>query len=386
MKKKLIHGISHDREMVHKIWLTMRLIVFLFFVSLLHVSASVYSQKTKLNLKVDNVTLQQVFKAIQDQSEFDFFYKNEQIPSDTRVSIEFKNEAVEVILNNVLQGTGLGYHVLDKDIVISTNVISKNETGQQQKSVTGKVTDQTGASVPGASVIIKGTTTGVVTDNNGNYSLVNIPENAVLQFSFVGMKTQEFAVGNKTTINAVLAEETIGIEEVVAVGYGTMKKTDLTGSVSSVNSGKLTQRAITSMEQGLQGRMAGVQVTQPSGAPGASAIVRVRGTNSIQYGNDPLYVVDGFPLANGISFINPNDIETMTVLKDASATAIYGSRGANGVILVTTKKGTSGKTIVSFESYYGIQDVTKKSRIVKCKRMGNCSTHILAAFPGWCSA
>jgi hypothetical protein len=182
MKKKLIKGISPDRGKVRKIWMTMRIIIFLFFVSLMHVSASVYSQKTRLNIKVENATLQQVFKAIQEQSEFDFFYKNEQIPADTRVSANYKNEAIEVILNEILDKTGLTYHVLDKDIVISTREIAGNQNAQQQNIIKGKVTDGSGATLPGASVVVKGTTNGTITNVDGVYSLSNVPPNATIIF------------------------------------------------------------------------------------------------------------------------------------------------------------------------------------------------------------
>ncbi|MDO9040340.1 MAG: carboxypeptidase-like regulatory domain-containing protein, partial [Bacteroidota bacterium] len=308
MKKKLIRGISLDREKVRKIWMTMRLIVLLFFVSLIHVSASVYSQKTKLNIRVENATLQQVFKVLQEQSEFDFFYKNEQIPADARVSIETKNETIEVILNKVLTGTGLTYHVLDKDIVISSKGAAKSEMiSQQQKSVSGKVTDSSGASLPGVSVVVKGTTNGTITDGNGNYSLNNVPENATVQFSFVGMKGQEVAVGGKTTINVSLAEDAIGIEEVVAVGYGTQKKINLTGSVASMSGDVIAKKPVTQTSMALQGMASGVTVTQNSGEPGQDGgTIRIRGIGTLGDSN-PLILVDG--IAASINSVDPNDIE-----------------------------------------------------------------------------
>ncbi|MDO8930565.1 MAG: carboxypeptidase-like regulatory domain-containing protein, partial [Bacteroidota bacterium] len=360
MKKKLIGGISLDREKVRKIWMTMRLIVLLFFVSLLHVSASVYSQKTKLNIRVENATLQQVFKVLQEQSEFDFFYKNEQIPADARVSIETKNETIEVILNKVLTGTGLTYHVLDKDIVISTKGAAKSEMiSQQQKSVSGKVTDSSGESLPGVSVVVKGTTTGTITDANGNYSLPNVPESATLQFSFVGMKGQEVIVAGKTSVNIKMEEDAIGIDEVIAVVYQTLKKSDLTGSISSVSADNIVQYPVSGPQVGLQGKTSGVTVIQNSGAPGAPVSVRIRGSNSIMGTNEPLYVVDGFALASTPNSINPSDIRSIEVLKDASSTAIYGSRGANGVILITTKSGKTGKTDIILDSYYAVQEVSE---------------------------
>lgn len=251
---------------------------------------------------------------------------------------------------------------------------------QQQKSVSGKVTDSSGSSLPGVSVVVKGTTVGTITDGNGNYSLPNVPENATLLFSFVGMKGQELAVGGKSVVNVRLEDETIGLEEVVAVGYGTVRKSDLTGAVSRVGADDIQKSASVSMESALQGRVAGVLVTQASSAPGGGISVRIRGGNSIQGGNEPLYVIDGVPVysnnnevnpgggqfnelrtaPNALASLNPSDIESMEVLKDASATAIYGSRGANGVVLITTKRGKAGQARVEFDTYQGVQYITKK--------------------------
>jgi TonB-linked SusC/RagA family outer membrane protein len=349
MKKKLIKGISPDKEIVRKIWMTMRLIVLLLFVSLMHVSASVYSQKTKLNIKVENATLQQVFKALQDQSEFDFFYKNEQIPADTRVSVALQNETVEVILNQVLNGTGLSYHVLDKDIVISSKEIANNaNTQQQQNVIKGKVTDQTGAPLPGASVIVKGTTNGAVTNADGLYTLANVPSNGTIVFSFIGMKTQEIQVGGKTVFNVSLAEETIGLDEVVAIGYGTVKKSDVMGALVSVSEKTIKERPVQNAVDAMQGKAAGVDIVTNI-RPGTVSSVSIRGTRSITASNAPLYVVDGVILFGDLNDINPSDIASMEILKDASSTAIYGSRGANGVILITTKQGKKGKMDINYE-------------------------------------
>jgi TonB-linked SusC/RagA family outer membrane protein len=332
----------------------MRLIVFLFFISLIHVSASVYSQKTKLNVKLENASLTDVFKVLQEQSEFDFFYKNEQIPADAKVSIEFKNEKIEVILDVILTGTGLTYHVLDKDIVITSNQSIKGElSSQQQKSVSGKVTDSTGASLPGVSVVVKGTTTGVITDMDGKYSLSKIPQNATLQFSFVGMKTQEIIVESKTTINVTLVEEAIGIEEVVAMGYSTQKRKSITGATNSINAKDIDNLPVTNINQALQGRVAGVDMGT-SGNPSSQAVVRIRGINSFNSGNSPLYVVDGIQFQGNINAINPSDVESVNVLMDGTSASIYGARAAGGVIVITTKKGKANqKPKLTFNSYMG---------------------------------
>jgi TonB-dependent starch-binding outer membrane protein SusC len=346
MKKKLIEGISLDQGKVRKIWKTMRLIVFLFFVSLIHVSASVYSQKTKLNIKLENATLQQVFSAIQEQTEFDFFYKNEQIPANARISIQYQDEAIEVVLEKILKGTGLTYHLMDKDIVISSTSTAKSELlSQQQKTVSGKVTDTTGSSLPGVSVVVKGSTTGIITDADGKYILTNVPANATLQFSFVGMKTQDIVVEGKATINVTLAEDAIGIEEVVAIGYGTTKKATVTGAISSIAGDQLKVSPSMNLSGSLAGRLSGLLAISRSGEPGADgATLRIRGSNTLG-DNSPLIVVDGIPNRD-LERLNPSDIESATVLKDASA-AIYGSQAANGVILITTKRGKSGIPAIS---------------------------------------
>jgi len=356
MKKKLIGGISLDREKLRKIWLTMRLIVLLFFVSLIHVSGSVYSQKAKLNIRVENASLQQVFKVLQEQSEFDFFYKNEQIPAEARVSIQYQNETIEVILDKILTGTGLTYHVLDKDIVISTTGAAKSESNQQQqKSVSGKVGDTSGGALPGVSIVVKGTTNGTITDANGNYSLANVPENAILQFSFVGMKGQEISTDGKSIINVTLTEESIGIEEVVAIGYGTMKKSDLTGSVTRANIGAFSESPNVSLTQSLQGVVPGLNVGQVTTA-GEDASISIRGRTTISGTTSPLIILDGVIYRGNLVDINSHDIESIDVLKDASATAIYGSQASNGVLIITSKKGKDlGKPVVSYSGSYSYQ-------------------------------
>lgn len=237
---------------------------------------------------------------------------------------------------------------------------------QNGRKVSGKVTDASGASLPGVSVVVKGTTNGVITDNGGNYSISNIPENSTLQFSFVGMKTQEVAVGGKSSISVKLEEETTNIEEVVAIGYGTMKKSDITGSVASVTPEKLVDRPVTNVGQALQNKVAGVQVIkQAAGDPGGRPQIRIRGTNSINTSADPLFVVDGVVgVINALQNLDPQDIATMDVLKDASATAIYGTRGANGVIIITTRRGAAGQTRVNYDGSASVGIKTRRNDAV----------------------
>ena len=224
----------------------------------------------------------------------------------------------------------------------------------QDRAVTGRVTaSDDGSGVPGVSVLVKGSTIGTSTDVNGNFK-ISAATSAVLQFSSVGYITQDISVGNKTQIDVKLLADNTSLSEVVVVGYGTQKKSQMTGAISSVSSKEISELPVTNARQALQGRAAGVDVVQPGSKPGAGPQIRIRGRRSFNATNDPLYVVDGIPLAGGIDDINPSDITSMEVLKDASSTAIYGSRGANGVVLISTKRGKAGKTIVSVDSYYGL--------------------------------
>lgn len=311
------------------------------------------AQTTRLNLNFTNGTVKDVLEEIEHQTNLSFMYDNDVFKVNRQISIEAENETLKSVVEKLISGENLKYEMVNRYIVITS--AKEPPANQQGNKVTGKVADSNGGSLPGVSVVVKGTTTGVTTDNNGSYSLSNIPENATLQFSFVGMKTQEIKIGTQTSINVVLADEAIGIEEVVAIGYGTMKKSDLTGSITSVSSNDYKSQPVTNPGEILKGRAAGVSVTTLSGAPGGDFKIRIRGANSILGGNDPLLVVDGIQGGISLNDINPNDIESMDILKDASSTAIYGSRGANGVILVTTKSGSTGAAKVELNTFYSLK-------------------------------
>lgn len=227
------------------------------------------------------------------------------------------------------------------------------ETQQDGRRITGKVIDENGETLIGVSVMVKGTNMGIVTDVDGNYVLNNVPENATLVFSFVGMSSQEILVGNQTNINVTMKEESIGLEEVVAIGYGTRRKVNLTGSVASVTSKDLEKRSVTQSSLLLQGKMSGISVRQSSGNPAENnASLLIRGQNTFSgAGNSPLVLVDG--IESSIDAVNPGDIESVSILKDAASAAIYGSKAANGVILVQTKKGVTGRPVVSYNAYLG---------------------------------
>ncbi len=249
---------------------------------------------------------------------------------------------------------------------------------QGSRTITGTVVlEPENEGLPGISVVEKGTQNGTITNVDGEYNITVSPSSSHLIFSFVGMKTQEVEIGNRSTINVTMEKDIIGLEEVVAIGYGSIKKSDLTGSVGSVKVDEIKKNPVTSLDQSLQGRIAGVQVVQVSAQPGGNTLFRVRGGNSIYAGNEPLYVIDGMqvnsnenlsylsaPGINALSSLNPNDIESIEVLKDASATSIYGAKGANGVVLITTKRGKANQDRVTFETYYGIQQLTKKIEVM----------------------
>mgnify|MGYP002777843354 CR=1 FL=1 len=252
-----------------------------------------------------------------------------------------------------------------------------------EQTVSGKISDETGAALAGVSVVVKGTTRGTTSDGEGRYRLAVSDESAVLVFSFVGYVPQEITVGNRTVIDVSLKSDNKSLDEVVVIGYGSVKKRDLTGSVASIGAAEIKAQPVSGLNQALQGRVAGVQVTQSSNSAGGGVQVRVRGGNSISASNEPLYVIDGFPVTNPapaqgassgnansnafpnvLATINPNDIESIEVLKDASATAIYGSRGANGVVLITTKRGKAGQSAVEFETFYSVSRITKMFDLV----------------------
>ncbi|SHF90744.1 TonB-linked outer membrane protein, SusC/RagA family [Mariniphaga anaerophila] len=389
MKKKLQYFGDCNISKLRRLLRMMKLTVFLLLVSVFSVFAEkTYSQTKVLNVNLKNSTVKEVLRNIEEQSEFYFMYSEKLVDVNRKVSINFRNKKVEKILDELFADTNVSYKVRDRYILLTTPEAGGNNlTVQQQKNVSGKVTDSSGSPLPGVTVIIKGTTHGTVTNADGEYSVSNFPEDAVFVFSFVGMKTQEIPVAGKASINVVMVEETVGIEEVVAIGYGTLKKRDLTGAVSSINSKELSSNMLTTPDQALQGRVAGVQVNTSSHAPGGGISVQIRGTSSLSADGQPLYVVDGFPISNDftsassvdgavaisqnpLNSIDPSNIESIEVLKDASSTAIYGARGANGVVLITTKKGKTGKAIVTFESSTSIDTPSNYLEFLSAEEWG----------------
>jgi TonB-linked SusC/RagA family outer membrane protein len=368
--KKLFRLMRGREKNVHlrKIWMTMKLTMALFFLAITQMVASeAYSQSTKMTLQLSDASVKEVLNRIEEKSEFFFLYNSKLVDVDRKVNVDAKNQKIDEILSNLFGNTDVVFTVVDRQIVLTNKSIQTGfmmQSGQQVgKQISGKVSDSSGAPVPGATVVVKGTTVGVTTDNEGKFSL-SLPADArVLVFSFIGMKTQDISIANKTLINLVMQEEAIALDEVVAIGYGTIRRKDLTGSVSSVSGSALKDIPVTSAAQAITGRIAGVQVTKTEGSPDAEIKIRIRGGGSLTQDNSPLYIVDGFPVSN-INDIAPSDIESIDVLKDASSTAIYGARGANGVILITTKNGFDGKGKVSYNMYYGVKEITKTFNVL----------------------
>ena len=330
---------------------------------LVQVSATVYSQTTKFSFNIQSRQVVDVLKEIEDKSDFRFFYQREQVDVTRKVDLNISDKSVEIILNELFKDQGISYKVMPDNLIIITpdnkKDLSEPATTQQQKSVTGKVTDTAGVPLPGVTVSIKGTTNGTITDSNGTYSLSSVPDNARLSISFVGMRSREIQISGKTQINVTLSEDVINLDEVVTIGYGTVKKSNLTSSISKITSDAIQNRPVSTLSEVFQGQLAGVNAQATSGGiPGEDLTIRIRGINTINGNSSPLYVIDGVPRDN-MRDINPSDIAAIQILKDASATSIYGSRGANGVVLIETKTG-SGKPTITFDSYYGYQTPEKK--------------------------
>ena len=358
----------------HKIVNIMRLSLVLCMLTIFCASATVsYSQVNEISLHLEDATLEQALEAIKQQSEYSFWYRNDEINLGRKVSVNINNQNIANVLDRLLATQGLAYTINEKHIVIyKTNEKASHPMITNNKKITGKVTDEKNEPIIGANVVVKGSTTGTITDMDGNFTL-EVPDQATLLVSYIGYTPKEVAVKNQNNLSIMMIEDSKTIDEVVVIGYGSVKKSNLTGAVSSVKTTETQQTPMTSIDQGLVGRASGVQVTQTSGMPGAVASIRVRGSSSLQGGNEPLYVIDGFPVYSGTGFgstggntqisglstVNPSDIESIEILKDTSATAIYGARAANGVVLITTKSGKKGRDIITFESSFGVQNVAK---------------------------
>lgn len=308
-------------------------------------------------------SLKKVLKEVEQQTGLSIIYQTGEVNENKLISENFQNATIEDVLSKILD-KDLTYQLQNKMIVISKVNAKEQKSTDKPKSIKGVVADSKGEPIIGASILVKGTSSGTITDIDGNFTIDNVSPEDLLVITYVGYLGQEMKIKEKNTLSITLLEDSKQLDEVVVVGYGTVKKRDLTGSVSSINSSKVASVPVTSAASALQGRASGVVVSTSSWEPGETPSILIRGKRSINASNDPLFVIDGIPVTGGMGEISPADIESMEVLKDASATAIYGSRGANGVIIITTKQGKEGKTHVDYNGYVGVQTIQNKLELM----------------------
>lgn len=355
MKLRTVHD-----DCLKQTFRIMKLTSLMLFLGFFQLSAAVYSQNSQLvQIKASNQSINEVLKMLEDKTDYTFLFNRNNVDVDQQVNINMEFTEVETVLKRLFEGTNIRYRLFNNNFVLYTNDDPDLQVSasQQGHTVKGKIMTVGGEPIPGVTVVVKGTDTGTISDFDGNYTIANVAGDGILIFSFVGMKTKEVPVKNLSVIDVTMEDETIGLEEVVAIGYGTMKKSDLTGSIGSVKADNLVAKGSTSVAESLQGQIAGVNIQQVSSRSGDGFSIQIRGKSSMQ-GGEPLYVIDGV-VCDNMNFLNPMDIEKIDVLKDASSTAIYGSRATNGVLIITTKRGTelsSGtKTVVSYDGYFGVR-------------------------------
>ncbi len=350
----------------------MRVFLLLMTIGLGSVFANSTTAQTKIDINVSDISLEDLFKEIQTKSEFIFFYKDDVM--NHKVSLKLKKATLSAILDKAFENTNLTYVIDNRQVVIKEEVKSPIKTTAikteiQDRTIQGTILDDAGVPLAGATIIVKGTSKGVTTDFDGNFELKVSNDATILLISYLGFVTQEVNIVGKTTVNIKMAADNMALSEVVVIGYGTEKKALLTGSVSAISSKEIEDLPVSGVDGILQGQASGVQVSQNSGTPGGEMSVRIRGLSSISGSSQPLYIIDGIPVTTGnfgmigyegqgssaITDLNPNDIESISILKDASATAIYGARASNGIVLITTKRGKTQKSVVTASVYTGLQ-------------------------------
>jgi len=360
MKTKLKTCIVFINNDVQKFLLTMKITLFIFFLAVFQVSATnIFSQSPKISLNMRNATVREVIKEIERQGQMNFFYNDNLEELNKRVSVSSIDKPINEVLETTLDQADMTYEVIKENFVVLIPIAKTIKN--QPITVSGQVLSaETNDPLPGVNVVVKGSTIGTITNLNGNFTLEVPADMQVLVFSFVGMITQEVSLEGRTSVNVLMEEEMVGLDEVIVVGYGSMKKSDLTGSISSVKREDIVGQAVYSIENVLQGQSAGVQITAAGFRPGEGSGILIRGQRSLAGSNAPLIIMDGVPVEFGLMDINPSDVESVEILKDASSCAIYGSRAANGVILITTRRGKEGKAVVEYNGYAGPQYTFKR--------------------------
>src|SRR6185437_1768881 len=357
MKLNAIKGFCQN-SLFKKTIKTMKLLTILILAGIVQANAKGYAQE-KFTFTMNSVPVKQIFKEIEKKSDFSIFYRQDQVDLNKKVSIEANNFSIEQIMNKILEGQAVTYKIQGNIIILKPDGSKLNVSDNLNINISGTVISTvTKLPMPGVTVTEKFTQNGTATDNNGHFNIAVKDKNAILVFHYVGYKEVEIAVGNQIIINVSMEEESKVLDQVVVIGYGTQKKKDITSSISVVSSKALEDRPNTEFGYSLEGKAAGVQVIRSSGQPQSGFSIRIRGTSSITSGSEPLYIVDGVQ-TQSINEINPGDIESFSILKDAAAAAIYGSSGANGVVLITTKRGKNQKTELNLQVYNGYSDLMK---------------------------
>ncbi len=334
---------------------------------MLQVSAASFAQKVTLSEK--NSSLEKVFDKISTQTGYDFLFTRKAMANTKPVNIQVKDEELAVVLRKIFDEQPLKYNVEDLSIVVTRKTPVKTEMNSTLFSdVSGKIVDEKGGALIGATVRIKGKTNGTVSNTEGEFTLQNVAAGDILVISYAGFATQELTIGGSAPLTITLKVDQKKLNEYVVVGYGAVQRKDLTGAVSSISPKDIDNMPITRVDQMLQGRAAGVDVKSTNGAPGSGTTVRIRGSRSITATNEPLYVIDGLIDAINLNTINPEDIASIDILKDASATAIYGSRAANGVVLITTKKGAPNQNNTNVSVITGVQTLPKTLDLMNARQ------------------
>jgi TonB-linked SusC/RagA family outer membrane protein len=349
-----------QRALLSKALLVMKLTIFLLIVFTLNVSATGFGQE-KLSFRFKKTEIAGILSNIEKNTHYRFLYNDQLRSIRQRVSLDVQDASIRQTLDQLLAKTGLVYLLMDNNLI----VIKEPVIVREEKTVTGKITDDTGAPLTGVSVKIKGTERGTTTNDQGIFTII-AEDNDVLVFSYVGYEPQEVKIGAKTELSVALISAAKSLENIVVIGYGQVKKRDLTGAVVSVKSDEIKKVPSGNVLESLQGKLPGADITRSSGSASSGVNIVIRGNRSLIASNSPLIIVDGIQY-NSFQDINPNDIQSLDVLKDASSTAIYGSRGANGVILITTKRGSTGKPKISVNSYYGVSSVSEYPRYMNTK-------------------
>jgi TonB-dependent starch-binding outer membrane protein SusC len=361
---------------LNQLLLIMKLIVFILLISMLQAHSRGFGQPN-VTLNIKNAGLSKIFSEIEKKTNFKFLYNNDVFPNDKKYTVNISNQPLNVLLDNLFKSSAMSYKLFDNNLV----AIGSSKFIAAQVVITGSITSPSGEPLANVTVRVKGSNVGTASDADGRFS-ITAAEDAVLVFSSVGYITAERSVKGISILNVILQVRNDELDQVVVVGYGTQRKKEVSSSISTVRASDIKDLRVTSLDQALQGKVAGVQVTNNTGAPGSFVQIRVRGTTSLSAGNEPLYVVDGVPVnntltgayqagndqINGMASINPADIESMEILKDAAAAAIYGARAANGVVLITTKRGKPGKSTIGFNLTNGLANQTRRYDLLNAQQ------------------